>query len=132
MDIKPDILRIASAMASHASARQSVVANNIANADTPGFKARDTQPFEKVYSVSDSSVALRATRPQHFQSEQTQQGSGTLNRHLVETSGASSPNGNSVSLEEEMSKAVELRHDYDLALTVYKKSMDILRTSLGR
>ena len=57
MDIKPDILRIASAMASHASARQSVVANNIANADTPGFKARDTQPFEKAQFALSMHIA---------------------------------------------------------------------------
>lgn len=132
MDLKPDILRIAREMASHATARQSVVATNIANADTPGYKARDTQPFERVFAASDGAVALRSTRPQHFQSASTPTSPDIVSRALADASGVTSPNGNSVSLEEEMSKAVELRHDYDLALTVYQKSMDILRSSLGR
>ena len=46
--------------------------------------------------------------------------------------GAETPNGNSVSLEDQMIRAAEVRQSHDLALGVYRKTMDILRTSLGR
>ena len=42
------------------------------------------------------------------------------------------PVGNTVSLETEMMKAVEVRHDHEMALSVYQTSLGILRTSLGR
>ena len=42
------------------------------------------------------------------------------------------PNGNGVSVEEEMFKAIEVKRQHDRALTIYKSSMNILRSSLGR
>jgi flagellar basal-body rod protein FlgB len=43
-----------------------------------------------------------------------------------------SPNGNSVSLETEMVKAVEVKRQHDQALAIYKSSMNVLRASIGR
>ncbi|HPG88786.1 MAG TPA: flagellar basal body protein, partial [Hyphomicrobium sp.] len=45
------------------SQRQSVLANNIANANTPGFKARDIEKFD---AVMDGMSSLAATNPSHF------------------------------------------------------------------
>ena len=46
--------------------------------------------------------------------------------------GEASPNGNTVSLEQEMVRGTQAKSNHDLALTVYKTSLDIIRTSLGR
>jgi flagellar basal-body rod protein FlgB len=43
-----------------------------------------------------------------------------------------SPNGNTVSLETEMVRAVEVKQQHDMALAVYRTVSDIVRTSLGR
>ena len=43
-----------------------------------------------------------------------------------------SPNGNNVSLEGEMLSAAGVRKDHDLALTIYRSSLGLFRTSLGR
>ena len=43
-----------------------------------------------------------------------------------------SPNGNSVSLEAEMVKTAEVRHEHEMSLGIYRSAMDILRTSIGR
>ena len=40
-----DILRMAQAYATHAATRQQAIAQNVANADTPGYRARDAIPF---------------------------------------------------------------------------------------
>jgi flagellar basal-body rod protein FlgB len=51
---------------------------------------------------------------------------------LRQDTGTMSPGGNSVSLENEMVAAAQVRMDHDTALAVYRTSLDILRASLGR
>jgi flagellar basal-body rod protein FlgB len=46
--------------------------------------------------------------------------------------GAASPNGNSVSLEAEMVKAVDVKQQHDMALSIYRSVSEIIRASLGR
>ena len=121
-----DIFRTAAAMARHAGARQAVVAQNIANADTPGYRARAIGPFaESVASGAGS--ALRATRPGHMQA----QGSVGSVRSEV-TQEEPSPNGNTVSLETEMLNGVEVAREHSQALAIYKHALGIIRSSLGR
>ncbi len=128
MQLNLDILNLARAVAIDAGKRQSVVAANIANADTPGYRARNLRPFSDTLQDTRGTAALRQTRPGHLTASANTMGSGRLEFSKGETA----PNGNSVSLETEMTKAAEIRQQYDLALTIYRKSMDILRTSLGR
>lgn len=122
-----EIMRIAKGLASHAAARQSVVAQNIANADTPGYRARDVASFEKTFRA-DGGTGLRATRSGHLDFA----ASGYVPPAATVAQSPASPNGNSVSLETEMVNAVAVKKEYDLALAVYRSSMDILRASIGR
>ncbi len=121
------ILKVAQAMAAHAALRQNAISQNIANADTPGYGARDVASFAETYEAG-SGGAMRASRPEHLQ------GANTLRAEITSRSQTStmSPNGNSVSLEDEMVKAVEVKRQHDLALAIYKTSLGVLRTSLGR
>ncbi|GGH58643.1 FlgB family protein [Frigidibacter albus] len=123
---QPEIMRMAQAMASHAAQRQNAVAQNVANADTPGYAARDLAPFAETYAAEG--MALRQTRLGHLGTE----GSPAAGLIPREGPGTRSPNGNSVSLETEMVKSVEVKRQHDLALTLYKTSLGVLRTSLGR
>lgn len=122
---KIELLGMSGAMARHASARQAVAAQNVANADTPGYKARDLSPFMESYGQSPG--AIKRTRETHL----TGSASPLDLRDRVEVS-AQSPNGNAVSLEEEMIRSVDIQREHDLALTLYKTSLGILRSSLGR
>lgn len=125
---KPEVLSIASALAAHAAARQSAIAGNVANADTPGYRARDLPDFAEVYRANDA-APLRATRTGHIGAS-----AGSLSLAASERKGGGtlSPNGNSVSLETEMVKAADAKREHDLALAIYGKSLAILRASLGR
>jgi flagellar basal-body rod protein FlgB len=118
---------MAQAMASHAALRQNAVSQNIANADTPGYAARDVASFADTYAAA-SNGSMRATRGGHLGSN----GGPDPAASLRSEAGAMSPGGNSVSLEDEMVKAVDVRQQHDLALTIYKTSLGVLRTSLGR
>lgn len=125
---KIEIMQMAQAMASHAATRQNTVAQNIANADTPGYRARDVASFADTYQASGG-TPLRATRDGHWG------GGNTPNKPemiMRADPGVQSPNGNTVSLETEMVKGIEVKRQHDLALAIYQTSMGVLRTSLGR
>ena len=126
------IFKTASALAGHASARQAVIARNIANADTPGYAARDLPDFQAAVSEDRLSAAgggLRTSRSGHLARSQFMEDPRILQD---ETPGDASPNGNTVSLETEMIKATEVRQQHDLALATYRSGLDLLRTALGR
>lgn len=125
---KPEVLTIASSLAAHAAARQSAIARNVANADTPGYRAQDLPDFAETYRADDA-APLRRTRAGHVGAAP-----GAVLPAMAERigGGTMSPNGNSVSLETEMVKAADVKREHDLALAIYGKSLAILRASLGR
>ncbi|ALI55659.1 FlgB family protein [Celeribacter marinus] len=123
-----DIFRLTSGLARHSTARQELVAKNVANADTPGYRARDTVTFSDAFQASEGAAQLRATRTGHV----TNTGAHSPLLETTDSPDPSSPNGNTVSLETEMMKAAQTRHQHELALSVYKSSMSILRASIGK
>ncbi len=108
---------MAHALAAHASARQGVIAANVAHADTPGYRARDVEPFMETFRRLQSEPPHTQARPELLP---------------VDPGTALSPNGNSVSLDREMMKAVEARHQFDMALTITQSVGGIIRSTLGR
>lgn len=125
---KLEIFRMAQGLATHAGARQSVIARNVANADTPGYQTRDVRDFTETYRKADGSMPLRTTRAGHLPAMDTP----LATPEVVKGQGVGEPNGNSVSLEEEMMKAAEVKSKHDLALAVYRSSLKVLRTTIGR
>lgn len=121
---KLELTRMAQSLAAHAGARIGVIARNIANADTPAYKARDLPEFAAVYD--GQSLPMRATRPGHLGGQTLLAASET-----VAAGGAESPNGNSVSLEKEMVKSVEARQEHEMALAIYRATSEVIRSSLG-
>ncbi|MBC7131947.1 MAG: FlgB family protein [Roseovarius sp.] len=120
-----DVFRLSHALARHAGARQAVVAQNMANADTPGYAAREIAPFA---AFVDAAPGMRATRPGHLFG----QGDTPRFEARTERGATRDPNGNSVSLETEMLRAVDLARDHDRALAIYRSGMTVLRTAISR
>lgn len=120
-----EIFQTANAMARHAGARQAVVARNIANADTPGFQAQSIAAFKDVYRA-DGGMALKTTRAGHIQPQ------GTTHLQTQAPQGTPSPNGNTVSLEEELLNSVAIGREHDRALSIYRHALTVLRTAMGR
>ena len=120
------ITRMAQSLAAQSAARLGLIARNVAQADTPGYKAVDLPSFADSYQEAEPH-GMRATRPGHLHAraqmmDAVEQGSG----------GEMSPNGNTVSLEHEMVKSVDIRQQHDMAMAVYRSTSDIIRASLGR
>ena len=122
---KLELTRMAQSLAAHSGARMSVIAQNIAHADTPGYKAQDLPAFDKVFAMDGD--RMRVTRPGHLQDA-----APTAALATERAPGREAPNGNTVSLEGEMVKSVEARQAHDMALAVYRATSDVIRASLGR
>ena len=100
---------------------RSMVARNVANADTPGYRARDLAA-SPTSTAADPTWTCGAPAPATL----TRRHVGPAAR-IVDAGGEASPNGNTVSLETEMIRSAEVKRDHDLALAVYRTSLDILR-----
>lgn len=110
-----DIMRMAQAYATHAATRQQAIAQNVANADTPGYRSRDAISFRDFWrETEDGTIGRRRTQAE--------------DAHPATVS----PDGNTVSVEYEMMRAVEARQQHELALGVYSMSRDLIRASIGK
>ena len=123
-----NVFKMAYAMATHAGTRQAVIAQNMANADTPGYRERDIAPFAETFARESARTALQSSRAGHLNGT----AASTTSWTPFETDGPGDPNRNNVSVEEQMLKAVEVKRQHDRALAIYKSSMNILRVGLGR
>jgi flagellar basal-body rod protein FlgB len=123
-----NILSLASALAAHAAKRQEVIAENVAHADTPGYRARDVADFA---AVLDGAPPFRArtTRPEHLAFGADPRG---FEPREATAFGAETPNGNSVSLEDQMLRAASVRQQHEMAVGVYAKTLAVLRSAVSK
>jgi len=112
--------------------RQQLLAENVANAETPGYRGRDLKAFSAEPSMrplSTASVTTIATQPNHIvaaSSSSVAFGAQAMNDFEV------TPEGNGVTLEDEMMKVTSNQMDYQAVTTLYSRSLKILKTALGR
>ena len=115
------LFQIYGAMARHAAETQKTSAGNLARANEPGYKAVEVESFAE-FVTRTSQQAGGPSGSLDF--------SGGFEQRL--TGGAASPNGNTVSIEEEVFKSAEAVGKHTMALNVYTKSMDLMKLALGR
>lgn len=112
---------------SWAAQRQGVLASNIANANTPGFRARDVESFAAALSGSGA-VAPSRTQPGHLP--------GTVPSGLASI--AKDPpkgralDGNAVALDQQLTKVADTETTQTLVTTIWKKYVGMFNTALGR
>ena len=111
---------------SYLSERQRLISENVANADTPGYAARDlSQPTDFARALDHArGVGLMRTSGMHLQSP-----TAPVTPFAAEVSPDSetTPDGNSVVVEEQMLRMAESRMAYDAAIGFYQKSLNMLR-----
>lgn len=105
------------------SARQAVVAGNIANANTPGYLARDLQQ-----TAPSGSFAMAVTNAGHMAPAGVDAGGGKI----VEDARFIQHNGNSVRLDQEMLKMNDTQLDYRMMTELYAKQVALQKVALGR
>lgn len=122
--------------------RQQVLAQNVANANTPGYAARDLKElnFGAMVEASGPRLAPVATNAGHIGSPIAGAGAGVgtslgqaRGGEVVKSAGfETSPTGNSVTLEDEMVKVAETQMDYEAVTTLYTKGLGLVRMAVGR
>jgi flagellar basal-body rod protein FlgB len=113
--------------------RQRVLSENVANADTPNYRARDLKapkfpaPTEMT-TASVSNVLLAQTDSGHIGGL-----SGTTAFSADQKNGYEvRPVGTAVNLEDEMIKVAGNQMDYQAATALYTRSLNLLKTALGK
>ena len=107
-----------------ADQRQALLAQNVANASTPGFQPSDLPSFASTLA-SVASVTPVRTQPGHM--------AGTSDgpvQPVIEKS-AHGPDGNGVELDAQLSKVADTETTQSLVTSIYKKYMSLFSLALG-
>ncbi len=114
-------------------ARQQLLAENVANADTPSYRPKDLKPPRFEAELADHIPSLRVVRTNAMHIASAAQAAGGDRFRPDEHDGwEQTPAGNAVILEEEMMKVAANQFDFQLASSLYSKSVGLIRTALGR
>ncbi len=111
--------------------RQAVITQNIANANTPGFKAKDlaTPSFNELLGgKKPGGVQLAVTSPKHFRPAMQ---TSSYQKFEVEAN-ETAPDGNNVVLEEQMMDMAQISLDYQTTINLYQKMGGMIKLALGR
>jgi len=111
--------------------RQQVLAQNVANADTPAFKAKDlkAQTFKEMLTGSSANhLTLAATQPNHLAGV----GPALAFKPVADRNAETSPSGNSVSIEDQMLKVSSTANEFQMTTSLYRRQIGMLKTVLGR
>lgn len=103
--------------------RQKVISENVANSDTPGFKAKDVTSFSKMLE-STQKAGMTTTNVRHI-SGNAQNVSG-INTVVDKEAWSETMDGNTVVLEQQTIKSNEISEGYQLAARLYRKGYDLL------
>ena len=110
------------------SQRQDMLSQNVANADTPGYVARDLKPVDFSRALEQSTASrMTVTNARHIAISP----SAPSGFDDVAAPGEVSPNGNAVSLEQEMIKVSDTQAQFQAAANLYAKAMTMMKTAIG-
>jgi flagellar basal-body rod protein FlgB len=110
--------------------RQRTLAENVANADTPRYQAKDLKPldFKSRTPGGPGPVRLATTDARHIGG-----GSGTSPfKNGGDRPFEVTPNGNAVNLEDQMMRVAENQMDYQAVTSLYQRGIGVLKTAIGR
>jgi flagellar basal-body rod protein FlgB len=109
--------------------RQRLLAENVANADTPQFKARDLEP-PAIDRLQPGALGLARTSAAHFAGPSAS--ADAQFQHDRRGGFEVRPAGNAVNLEDEMIKVASNQMDFQAATALYTRGLGLLKTALGK
>jgi flagellar basal-body rod protein FlgB len=112
-------------------ARQEVLAQNIANSDTPDFVPHDVKALKFVDHLNQiAPIAQARTNAMHLGG--TGQPDASIDEQKTKKQYETAPVGNAVVLEEQMVKLADAQSSYQLMTNLYRKHVDLFKMALGR
>jgi flagellar basal-body rod protein FlgB len=119
------LFQVASQKSEWLSARQTAVASNVANANTPGYRALDVQPFSTVLNTSP--LAMAATNPGHIPPAASPLDSL---REIETDPSEETLSGNSVNLEQQMINLGEVTRDFSMTANIRRAFHQLILSAL--
>lgn len=113
------------------TSRQTAVAENIANVNTPGYKTRSVKPFDEILATQSGIGAMAVSHALHMRPAM-----GGQTVQPIQTSpdddavGATTHSGNSVTLEEQLLNAAAVNREYSMNTSISKAFSRMLTASL--
>ncbi|HEV7434933.1 flagellar basal body rod protein FlgB [Rhizobium halophilum] len=123
------LFALASRQAEWLSVRQEVVATNIANANTPKYRAKDVSPFDAV--LSDTQAQLARTHPGHLAASELSRDIAVKETDLADEIGIQE-SGNTVALADELAKTGEIKKQYELSTSLVKSFHSMMLMTVRR
>ncbi len=130
---RPLLFDLISAKTAWLGQRQALLGQNVANADTPGFRPRDLKPATFATLLDHAGHGATAllparTTPNHLSIAPP--ASGPFRGGVVESAEVT-PSGNGVELPEQLEKMAATEQDHQLATGLYRRYVGMIRTALG-
>lgn len=104
-----------------ATHRQEVLAANVANVDTPGYRSRELK-----FSEQAPGLTMRRTEGAHLDSADAE-----TEVRVIEAGGETKPNGNSVDLDSELTKVTKNGLEFVILVQVLQNKFRTIRSSLN-
>ena len=119
------LFQVASQKAAWLSARETAVASNVANANTPGYRALDVQPFSAVLDTSP--IAMATTNPR----DMTQSAPLLDSLREIETDPAEETlSGNNVNIEQQMINLGVVSRDFSMTGNIRRAFHQLILSAL--
>ena len=123
----PGLMDLLARRMAYLNQRQAVLAENVANVDTPKYKARDLAPFTFGDALKQANVGMSVTDPRHIVPASMAGVNGkTIDAPTIETL----PSGNSVDIEQQMMEVSKTSVDYQTTTSIYKKIGGLFKIAL--
>ncbi len=107
--------------------RQRILAENVANADTPDYRPRDLAPPNFQEALMEPAVALVRTDANHIAGV----GDGSRFADANDLRYEVRPGGNAVNSEDEMMKVASNQMDFDAVAALYSRSLALIKLAVG-
>lgn len=125
---KLDLVALSKSRLDWVARRQEVLAENIANANTPGYIPSDVKPFKATLSETLLPIQPTVTHAGHMSTPMRDPRIVAQTKKTFE----SSPDGNAVVLDEQLAKVGEAKTAYELAASLFQKQFKMIKTALGK
>lgn len=109
------------------TARQDVIAENVANANSPGYEAGDLKPldFSKTLNEQQTPLQLATSDPRHLEAPSTSTSGPTGEFERTDT-------GAPVSLEQQMMVLSQTASDFNFTTALYQKQIALIKAAIGQ
>ena len=123
-DTPTDILGLAQQRLDWAARRERVLAQNIANSDTPGYRPQDIAPFKSTLGSFTLPLAMTNAR------DLPGSGDAASGGRVEQTVDARAPDGNAVSITDELARVADTDTTHRTVTDIYQKYMGMFMTAL--